>query len=215
MASAIGATPDQNLLWAAERLATAESAAYCNEHMLKSELARDYFALLSRAVDWCEIDGLVMEFGVATGRTINHLAELLPHRDVFGFDWFQGLPEAWRPGFGRGRFAQQLPSIRPNVRLVEGLFEETLPDFLASHPGPVALMHIDCDLYSSTRVVFNELAERIVVGTTIVFDEYFNYPGWQQHEFKAFQEFVARHRRSYEYLGFVPTNQQVCLRITG
>ena len=205
---------DQNLIRAAERLATNESAAYCNRHMLRCELARDHFSLLTRAVDWCEIGGLVMEFGVATGRTINHLAELLPQREIYGFDWFQGLPESWRPGFGRGRFAQPLPVIRPNVTLVEGLFEETLQPFLADHDGPVALMHVDCDLYSSTRVVLSALTDRIVAGTVIVFDEYFNYPGWQQHEFKAFQDWTSEHGRRYEYLGFVPTHQQVCARVT-
>ena len=30
----------------------------------------------------------------------------------------------------------------------------------------------------------------------IVFDEYFNYPGWRGHEFKAFQEFVAETGRT-------------------
>jgi hypothetical protein len=47
-----------------------------------------------------------------------------------------------------------------------------------------------------------------------VFDEYFNYPGWQQHEFKAWQEFVAASGLSYEYLGLVRNNQQVAVRIT-
>ena len=47
----------------------------------------------------------------------------------------------------------------------------------------------------------------------IVFDEYFNYPGWERHEFKAWQEFVAEHAIDYAYLGYA--RQQVALRITG
>ena len=35
-----------------------------------------------------------------------------------------------------------------------------------------------------------------------MFDEYLNYPGWQQHEHKAFAEFIARTGRRYRYLGF-------------
>jgi Methyltransferase domain len=204
-----------NLIQVAEYLATADSAAYCTEHMLKSELAGDDFRLLARAVDWCSVDGMILEFGVASGRTINHLADLCPDHTVFGFDWFQGLPETWRPGFGRGRFANHVPIVRPNVVLVEGLFEQTLADFLANRPEPVALLHIDCDLYSSTRFALNTLATRIGLGTIIVFDEYFNYPGWRKHEFKAFAEFVADHDLTYDYLGFVPTHQQVCVRISG
>ena len=35
-----------------------------------------------------------------------------------------------------------------------------------------------------------------------MFDEYFNYPNWQEHEFRAFQELVARCHIEYEYLGY-------------
>jgi len=61
--------------------------------------------------------------------------------------------------------------------------------------------HIDCDLYSSTKTVFDWLKPRIRAGT-IVFDEYFNYPNWHQHEFKAFKEFVEECHVKYEYLGY-------------
>jgi hypothetical protein len=209
-----GAPQNANLIQMAEYLATAESAAYWTEHMGKSELAADHLRLLERALDWCNIDGLILEFGVASGRTVNHLANLRPAQQVFGFDSFQGLPEAWRPGFGKGRFAQLVPAVRSNVTLVQGLFEDTLAGFLADRPEPVALLHIDCDLYSSSRFVLETLAFRISRGTIIVFDEYFNYPGWRHHEFKAFAEFVAAHDHDYDYLGLVPNHQQVCVRIS-
>jgi len=45
----------------------------------------------------------------------------------------------------------------------------------------------------------------------IVFDEYFNYPNWERHEFKAWQEFVTRHALTYQYLAFA--RQQVAVRI--
>ena len=47
----------------------------------------------------------------------------------------------------------------------------------------------------------------------IVFDEYFNYPGWERHEFRAWQEFVADKQVAYAYLGYA--RQQVALRIVG
>ena len=40
----------------------------------------------------------------------------------------------------------------------------------------------------------------MVMGSIIVFNEYFNYPNWKQHEYKAFQEFVQQHDVQYEYL---------------
>jgi hypothetical protein len=210
----LGVHPDSfDVLQVAKLAACYDSATYYQNAMIMSEAAADDFALLRRAVEWKGLDGLVMEFGVASGRTVNHLAGLLPAQTIFGFDSFQGLPETWRTGYGTGTFAQPAPEVLPNVELVHGRFEQTLNAFVAAHPGPVALLHVDCDLYSSTVTVLRTLAERIVPGTIIVFDEYFNYPGWRQGEFKAFQEFIAATGRRYTYLGFVPSHQQVCVRI--
>ena len=50
-------------------------------------------------------------------------------------------------------------------------------------------------------------------GTVVLFDEYWNYPGWRQHEFKAFREFIDRTGLTYRYEGFVPTAHQVCVVI--
>jgi hypothetical protein len=49
--------------------------------------------------------------------------------NVYGFDWFRGLPEAWgHLSFGKGVFTRNgsLPLVRNDVRLVQGLFNETL-----------------------------------------------------------------------------------------
>ena len=92
-----------------------------------------------------------------------------------------------------------------------GLFSETLPAFIAKTTEPVALLHIDCDLYSSTACVLELLEQKICPGTVIVFDEYFNYPGWQQHEHKAWSEFVAKTNCSFEFNSFVRGHQQVCV----
>ena len=72
---------------------------------------------------------------------------------------------------------------------------------------------MDCDLYSSTRTILEGLASQIVAGTVIQFDEYFNYPGWREHEFKAFHEFIAERGLSYEYLGYT-REFSVAVRIT-
>ena len=160
--------------------------------------------------------GLVLEFGVYTGRSINLIAERIPLGEiVFGFDSFAGLPQDWRPGFGKGAFATAIPEVRPNVRLVVGLFEDTLPPFLAAHAGPTSFIHVDCDLYASTRTVLDLCRDRIGAGTVIVFDEYCNYPGWQAHEHRAFLEFVAETGRSFDYVSVVPGGEQVGVLITG
>ena len=160
-------------------------------------------------------EGLYLEFGVFSGHTINHIAGQV-NKPVYGFDSFEGLPECWRDGLGTGRFkVKALPKVRKNVTLITGWFDKTLPEFLKMHPGDVAFLHVDCDLYSSTRTIFTRLAPRIKPGTVIVFDEYFNYPGWRDGEFKAFQEFVAGESLKFEYLSYNCKGEQVCLRIIG
>ena len=72
--------------------------------------------------------------------------------------------------------------------------------FLDQHDGPVAFVHIDSDLYSSAKTILDNLAPRIEPGTIIVFNEYFNYPNWKQHEYRAFQEFCDTNRVGYRYL---------------
>jgi hypothetical protein len=54
----------------------------------------------------------------------------------------------------------------------------------------------------------------LLEGTVIVFDEYFNYPGWQQGEFKALAEFIDSHERlGYDYIGYIRNGGQVAVRL--
>lgn len=102
----------------------------------------------------------------------------------------------------------------PNgVHLHRGWFEETLPRFLQATPGPVRLAHIDCDIYQSTRTVLDLLAGRLVSGSVIVFDEYHSYAQWRDHEFKAFQEFVAARGIAYAYIGSTLFGRQAAVRL--
>ncbi|WP_376097002.1 class I SAM-dependent methyltransferase [Roseomonas sp. CCTCC AB2023176] len=194
-------------------VARQDTQAYIEEFMTSARRFPGRPRVLADALQNVTIDGLFLEFGVAAGTSIRFLAARTDKR-VYGFDSFQGLPEDWLPGAPKGQFRQEaLPEVPENVELVVGLFDQTLPRFLASHPGPIAFLHVDCDLYSSTRTIFELCSERIVPGTVIVFDEYFNYPNWREHEFKAFQEFVEARRRRYEYLAMAPDRFQVSVLI--
>lgn len=192
-----------------------DSAAYYEEKMRSAPAFANHLDLLSHALGLAQPTGLVLEFGVGTGRSTGHIAtQIGKDRTVFGFDSFEGLPETWRTGFDKGAFAQsRLPGVPGNATLIKGWFADTLPGFLQANPGPAAFIHVDCDLYSSTQLVLKELAPRIQRGCIIVFDEYFNFPGWRNDEFKAFQEFVSERGISYEYAGFVPSHQQAAVRI--
>jgi hypothetical protein len=202
----------------ARRLATESSARFVVENMRTAKnfpTDYDFHEWVATLVDpHLAYGGLFLEFGVASGRTLNHWAKLFPRNLIHGFDGFEGLPETWTWNFQKGHFSQPLPRVRDNCELVVGWFDQTLPPFLERHPDQhVAFLHIDADLYSSARYVLESLADRLRPGTIIVFDEYLNFPGWEQDEHRAWSEFVDQHRVKFEYLAFVSRHQQVAVRI--
>ena len=81
----------------------------------------------------------------------------------------------------------------------EGWFEDTIPIFTSAHKSPIAFMHIDCDLYSSTKTIFKHLRDRIVPGTVIVLDEYISIIA-EDDERKAFLEFIEETGLDFTYL---------------
>lgn len=143
------------------------------------------------------LTGWAVEFGVYSGTSLAIIAEYMP---VIGFDSFEGLPEDWREGFPEGAFGDDLPQIMAqaamceNALVVRGSFADKAVEF--PFP-PLSLVHIDCDLYSSTVVALEAVRGVLGPGTVIVFDEYHGYDGWEQHEAKAWSEFCERHRVIY------------------
>ena len=151
------------------------------------------------------LNDLWLEFGVFRGSTINNMSNYTKDT-VYGFDSFEGLPEFWREGFDAGAFnlEGQLPSVNNNVELIKGWFTETLPTFLEAHPSSnITLLHIDCDLYSSTKYVLDTCRYFIKPGCIVVFDELINYDGWDgdNGEFRAFNEWVQENDIKFEWIG--------------
>lgn len=175
-------------------------------------------------------DKPALEFGVYSGVSIRRIRQAVKG-PVYGFDSFEGLPEQWRENYPPGAFAvstpQDVPNV-PNVTLIKGWFDQVLPGFMQNilKDTPVGLLHIDCDLYSSTKTVLDALDRNIQAGTVLVFDEFLNYPGYEKHELLAFWEWYQNKDLLYELIGGCgsPTsykdtqveqynNQQVAMRI--
>jgi Flp pilus assembly protein TadD len=165
------------------------------------------------ALSQANTDGLVLEFGVRFATSIRQIAKMVK-QPVHGFDSFEGLPELWHHE-PKGSYTTKgvVPAVPSNVSLHIGWFEDTLPKFLEANAGPVRLINIDCDIYSSTVTILENLAPRIVVGSVIVFDEYIGNEKWREDEYKAFQEATKKHSWGYEYIAFSVFTKQVAVRI--
>ena len=155
---------------------------------------------------------LWLEFGVFEGHSINLIASRTKNK-VYGFDTFTGLPEDWGDHQKEGTYDVEgkLPEVPSNVELIVGLFQDTLEDFLKEHSQPVAYLHMDADLYSSTKYVLDTLKDRIVTGTVISFDEIFGQQIFLDHEMKAWVDFVNENEIEYEWVIRTELEHAVCI----
>tara|TARA_Y100000031_G_C8094667_1_gene325845 strand:+ start:128 stop:808 length:681 start_codon:yes stop_codon:yes gene_type:complete len=214
-----------------ERIALDTSAAYVRDNVGSGLILPRKEELWDYSLAQTKPDGLYVEFGVHSGTTINYFAQFLAGDTrvewfqcdwqpveglkIFGFDSFQGLKEDWsgtpvlKNTFDRGG---ELPTVRPNVILIKGWFDETVQEWLDNNPKPLSFVHFDADTYESTILVLNLLKDRIRSGTIIVFDEYLCWWNWDSGgEFRAWQEFCSENQVQYRYLVF--TGPQAAVQI--
>ena len=183
-----------------------DSADYAEKNMKNALLFFDENkeSMWKYCLKQIKFNGIMAEFGVFNGKSINYISSLLPQYKFYGFDSFIGLKEDWVGWeWSKGDFSLNgiLPEVNNNVELISGYFDESLPDWLLKNPGTFSFINIDCDTYEATSSVLNLLGpNRIVPGTVIIFDEYFGYNNWRMHEFKAWQEFVSKNNIKYTYL---------------
>ena len=165
----------------------------------------DGSAMMAAVFDLAPAEGEVLEFGVGSGSTIKVIAELTD-RTVHGFDSFLGLPEHWDDDNPKGKFStggkppEDLPA---NVMLWTGWFEDTVPKYLIANPGRIAFVHVDCDLYSSTKTVLDKLGHLFLPGCVLNFNEFWDYPKAEENEALAFSEFVERTGGDWQCVGKV------------
>ena len=179
----------------------------------KATACRTPKRLMDMALNNVSAKGAFLEFGVFKGASINYTAKRNPEQQIHGFDSFEGLQEAWvnndKNAFSVGGV---LPKVRGNVRLHKGYFDKTLPTWLNENQDKVAFLHIDCDLYSSTKTIFDCLQDRIQKGSIILFDDYFNFPNWQEDGHKVLNDFKQKANMEYEYLGFA--HKELAIKVT-
>ena len=157
--------------------------------------------------------GLILEFGVRHGTSIRQLASFAS-KPIYGFDSFEGLPEDWHQESKEVYSTKgKIPKVPAHVTLIPGWFDQTLPLFLEKHEGDIALINIDCDIYSSTKTVLDLLSTRIKKGTIILFDEYIGNLHWEEDEHKAFKESVDTYQWKYEYLCYSAYTKQMVVKI--
>lgn len=129
--------------------------------------------------------GNIIEFGTYRGGNALFMAAVVRAlgRDtrIFALDTFAGMPDTDKAvdAHSRGDFGDvnldELEAIRQragldNLQFVKGLFEDTAPALL-EQAGPIALAHIDCDIYSAVRFSYECVKPHMVPMGYLVFDD--------------------------------------------
>ena len=145
-----------------------------------------------------DVRGDFAEFGVFEGGIIDKMIPFQGTRQIWAFDTFDGIPALgydpvldsndppgkWRPD------SKTLPYLESllNVRVIKGLFQNTLPSCSA---GTFALVHLDCDNYASYKTVLDWLPAHLTDGSVVVIDDIPFCKG----AVKAVDEFCEQHTK--------------------
>jgi hypothetical protein len=174
-------------------------------------------------INYERIPGDVVEFGVFTGLGLAQFAHghAFDTKDMVrrfvGFDSFEGLPASaeiharwqpkdcavnhgWHPMIPVG--APVTPAVTLNLFAACGLeppalhigpFAETVGAVVPSAYPTIALVHLDCDLYESTRDALALASPAFQDGAMLMFDDWFHYRGHPgKGQARALAEFLER-----------------------
>lgn len=149
-------------------------------------LSDDRIRVIRHLAHLCnDVPGHPVEIGVYKGGSLAHIAECFPHKTVFGFDTFKGLPasghssrEIHEPGdfsdTSREGVTQYLSRVEhvANFQLVEGIFPNSVPANL----NQICFAHLDVDFEKSTKECLQWLKKHLHPRGVIVVDDY----GWSR-----------------------------------
>ena len=161
---------------------------------------------------------LFLEFGVRAGTSIKLFSKILNNYNIpiYGFDSFFGINENW---FGTNRKKGEMSRdgkfpdfIKPkNIIYEKGLVQDTLLNFLKNNNSLIRFIHMDLDTYQSSKFVLENVKHKLARNSFILFDQFYNCPGWENGEYKAFTEVFLK--KEYDYIAFSKKGGRVLIRI--
>lgn len=177
------------------------------------------------AMQVSNVEGVFIECGVAAGSQIAMLVcasiDSGTNKKVYGFDSFEGIPYATKeddqqPGIGKkdmsklgllkttGVSSHSVENVidnfrkfkvpTDNVEFVKGWFQDTVQS-KSKDIDAIALLRLDGDLYSSTKVCLHYLYDKVSIGGMVIIDDW-QLPGCR----KAVLEFIPE-EKIVEHLG--------------
>jgi hypothetical protein len=180
------------------------------------EIYSEPFRRIIEYTRFCNIKGDIAEFGTYRGLTASIFAKILREysdkRKMYLFDSWEGFPKPsggdancrevleghWKEGDCRVE-ENTLPNLRsilqqviPNqAEFIKGFYQDTLINS-TNLPQSISVLHIDCDLYESTKTVLQTTAPLLSNGAVVLFDDFNNNEAANNFgERRAFLETIA------------------------
>ena len=149
-----------------------------------------------------DLRGEIIECGVFKGSSLMQFIKLRSiietpfSRKIIAFDTFGEFPsanykgdkkvldsfikEAGNNSISEGQILQKLKDLKleDNIELIKGNLLDTARTYLSRNPGlKICLLHIDVDLYESTKCVLENFFPHVVKGGVVILDDYGAFPG--------------------------------------
>src|SRR5262249_51232035 len=130
--------------------------------------------LVRAALQTRNLEGDMAEVGVYQGGSARALSLALPGKRLHLFDTFTGLPSGEIGGHQQGEFACSLAEVLeqvnyPNVTIHAGVFPASA---VGLEEVRFSFVHLDGDLYTTTRDALAWFWPRLVPGGAIVLDDW-------------------------------------------
>tara|TARA_B100001093_G_C26653002_1_gene938327 strand:+ start:68 stop:814 length:747 start_codon:yes stop_codon:yes gene_type:complete len=194
-----------------------ETYKHFKEHFKKSVIFKDVVKIREYAITTSlsndkKEEYYYLEFGVFKGESANYFSKFV--NKFYCFDGFEGLKEDWvGTGAPRGAFNlnKKIPRLNSNVTPIVGWVEDTLDNFLKEHNPKINFIHLDMDTYKSTKFTLEKLKPYLVKNAIILFDELYNYVGWENGEYKALNEVFKENE--FEYKAFTIHTDKAAIQI--
>jgi hypothetical protein len=151
------------------------------------------FLIYAFARAYAQLPGAMAEVGVYQGVSTKLICEAKGEKELHVFDTFEGLPDKSGTDVPRYKPSQYLCSLEsvqeylksyPNVHFHKGLFPESAKGL---EEMKFRFVHIDVDLYESTKGCLEWFYPRLLPGAILVSHDYSLLAGVRQ----AFTEFFA------------------------
>lgn len=138
-------------------------------------------SFIKKMLDNNELNGDLAETGVMWGGTAKIIREAIPDKSLYLFDTFTGLPNTIKRGvdpehYREGDMTVDFERVKytfkddKNVFIHQGIFPQETSRFIENKK--FAFVHLDVDIYQSTRDALIFFYPRMEIGGSIVIHDY-------------------------------------------